>query len=132
MELAFPWPATQGEWGAWVSALVAVIFGLVLLFAPHTALRALRLQTREGRPHAVAEARSTMAGFYLGLGICCLLLGNQPFLYNALGFSWLFAAFGRVISMLSDAGNKPYNWAALLVQLLLAALPLGFVFGFLP
>lgn len=132
MEFAFPWPATQGEWGAWISALVTVVFGLVLLFAPRIALRVLRLQTREGKPHAIAEARSTMAGFYLGLGICCVLLGNQPFLYNALGFSWLFTAFGRLISMLSDGGNKPFNWMALVVELVLAALPLGFVLGFLP
>lgn len=132
MEFAFPWPATQGEWGAWTSALVTVVFGLVLLFAPRIALRVLRLQTREGKPHAIAEARSTMAGFYLGLGICCVLLGNQPFLYNALGFSWLFTAFGRLISMLSDGGNKPFNWLALVVELVLAALPLGFVLGFLP
>ena len=34
-----------------------------------------------------------MAGFYLGLGLCCILLA-QPLLYLALGFSWLFAAFG--------------------------------------
>ena len=132
MEFAFPWPATQGEWGAWVSALVTVAFGLILLFAPHLAFRLLRLKTRDDRTHAIAEARSTMAGFYLGLGICCVLLGNQPFLYNALGFSWLFTAFGRVVSMLSDAGNKPFNWVALVVELVLAALPLGFVFGFIP
>ena len=36
-----------------------------------------------------------MAGFYLGLGICCILLA-QPWLYIALGFSWLFTAFGRL------------------------------------
>ena len=42
------------------------------------------------------------------------------------------SAFGRVVSMLSDAGNKPFNWVALVVELVLAALPLGFVFGFIP
>ena len=42
-----------------------------------------------------------MAGFYLGLGLCCVLLA-QPLLYMALGFSWLFTAFGRLVSMMSD------------------------------
>ncbi|PWJ85008.1 uncharacterized protein DUF4345 [Pseudaminobacter salicylatoxidans] len=129
MELAFPWPMTQGEWLAWTSAAVTVLFGLLLLFAPRISLRVLRLQPIEAKPEAVAEARATMSGFYLGLGLCCILLA-QPMLYMALGFSWLFTAFGRVISMLSDQGNKPYNWLWLLVALVLSALPLAFVFGF--
>lgn len=128
MEFALPWPTSQGEWTAWASAAVTALFGLVLLFAPHLSLRLLRLRTREDRPEAVAAARGTMAGFYLGLGLCCLLLA-QPLLYMTLGFSWLFTAFGRLISMLSDGGNKPFNWIALVVELVLAALPLGFVFG---
>jgi hypothetical protein len=33
--------------------------------------------------------------------------------------------------MLSDRGNTLYNWVWLLVELLLAALPLGFAFGML-
>ena len=132
MEFAFPWPATQGEWGAWASALVTVAFGLILLFAPHLAFRLLRLKTRDDRPHAIAEARSTMAGFYLGLGICCVLLGNQPFLYMALGASWGFTAFGRIVSMMSDQGNTPYNWVSLAVEIVLAGLPLAFAFGLVP
>ena len=129
MEFSFPWPMSQGEWLAWSSAAVTVLFGLLLLFGPRISLRILRLQPIESKPEAVAEARSTMSGFYLGLGLCCILLA-QPMLYMALGFSWLFTAFGRVISMLSDHGNKPYNWLWLIVALVLSALPLGFAFGF--
>ncbi|MEP9399751.1 DUF4345 family protein [Mesorhizobium sp. KR2-14] len=129
MEFAFPWPMTPGEWWAWSSAAVTVLFGLVLLFAPRVSLRILRLQPVETRQEAVAEARATMAGFYLGLGMCCILLA-QPLLYLALGFSWLFTAFGRIISMLSDQGNKLYNWVWLFLALVLAGLPLAFAFGF--
>jgi len=129
MEFEFPWPMSQGEWLAWVCAVVTVLFGLMFMFLPRISLRVLRLQPMESKPEAVAEARATMSGFYLGLGLCCILLA-QPMLYMALGFSWLFTAFGRVISMLSDHGNKPYNWVWLLVALALAALPLAFVFGF--
>ncbi|WP_457153762.1 DUF4345 family protein, partial [Mesorhizobium sp. P5_C1] len=63
---------------------------------------------------------------------CCLLLGPQPFLYMALGFSWLFTAFGRLLSMMSDGANTPFNWVSIVVELALAALPLAFAFGFLP
>ena len=132
MELAFPWPMTNGEWLAWSSAAVTVLFGLLLFFAPRISLRILRLQTTEAHPEAVSEARATMAGFYLGLGLCCVLLGAQPFLYMALGVSWLFTAFGRIVSMLSDSGNTFYNWISLAVEVALAALPLAFAFGLIP
>ena len=72
-----------------------------------------------------------MAGFYLGLGLCCILLA-QPWLYIALGFSWLFTAFGRIVSMLSDRGNTLYNWISLVIELVLAGLPLAFSLGFVP
>lgn len=131
MDFAFPWPMTQGEWLAWTSAAVTVFFGLLLLFAPRISFRILRLTASERYPNAVAEARSTMAGFYLGLGLCCILLA-QPLLYMALGASWGMTAFGRLIAMMSDEANTPYHWVSFLVDVALAALPLAFVFGFVP
>jgi uncharacterized membrane protein HdeD (DUF308 family) len=131
MEFAFPWPVTNGEWGAWISAAITVFFGLLLLFAPGLSFRILRLRTTENHPEAVSEGRSTMAGFYLGVGLCCLLLGPQPFLYMALGFSWLFTAFGRIVSMLSDRGNTVFNWISVVLELALALAPLGLAFGFI-
>jgi len=101
------------------------------MFAPRLSLRVLRLMPRDDHPEAVSEARATMSGFYLGLGLCALLLA-QPLLYMALGFSWLFTAFGRLVSMLSDSGNTLYNWFSIVLELVLAALPLAFAFGFLP
>ncbi len=130
MGFEFPWPSTQGEWLAWGSAVVTVAFGIFLLFAPGLAFRLLRLQTTPEHPEAVAEARGTMSGFYLGLGVCCLLLA-QPLLYFALGASWLFSAFGRIVSMMSDRGNTLYNWVSLAIEAVLAALPLGYFFGFM-
>lgn len=130
MEFAFPWPVTQGEWLAWSSAAVTVFFGLILLFAPGLSFKILRLQPAQNHPEALSESRATMSGFYLGVGLCCILLA-QPLLYMALGFSWLFTAFGRIVSMMSDRGNTIYNWVSTIVELALAALPLGFAFGFL-
>ena len=130
MEFAFPWPFSQGEWLAWTSAAVTVLFGLVLFFAPRLALRVLRLQTTPEHPEALAEARGTMAGFYLGLGLCCLLLGSQPFLYMALGLSWALTAFGRIVSMMSDRGGTIANWLWLVLEVGLAALPFAFALGF--
>ncbi|AZN96802.1 DUF4345 domain-containing protein [Mesorhizobium sp. M9A.F.Ca.ET.002.03.1.2] len=129
MEFAFPWPMSQGEWLAWSSAVVTLLFGLLLFLAPGLAFRILRLQVKPEKTAAIAEGRGRMSGFYLGVGLCCILLA-QPLLYMALGFSWLFTAFGRLLSMMSDGANTPFNWAFIVVELVLAALPLAFVFGF--
>src|SRR5690606_4710548 len=120
MEFAFPWPWSQGEWLAWSSAAVTVLFGLILFFAPRLGLRVLRLQTSPEHPEALSGARGTMAGFYLGLGLTCILFA-QPMLYIALGASWALTAFGRVVSMLSDRGNTVYNWVSLALEIVLAA-----------
>lgn len=131
MGLSFPWPASQGEWLAWASAAATTLFGLVFLFAPRTGLRLIRLQTVPAHPEALAGSRATIAGFYLGVGLSCILLA-QPLLYMAAGFAWAFTAFGRLVSMLSDKGVTLYNICVFVLEIILAALPLAFAFGFLP
>ena len=104
MEFAFPWPMTQGEWLAWSSAAVTVAFGIILLFCTQPLIQTAPAADDAEHPEALSEGRATMSGFYLGVGLSCILL-VQPLLYLALGFSWLFTAFGRIVSMLSDRGN---------------------------
>lgn len=128
--IEFYWPMTQGEWLAWCSALVTIGLGLALLFAPRLSLRAMRLQTAPDHPEAVAEARATMAGFYLGVGICALMFA-QPLIYLALGAGWAFTAFGRLISMMSDRGVTLFNLVCLTIEILLAAAPLLYGLGWI-
>lgn len=127
--MQFYLPGSSGEWLAWLSALVTVFFGLVLLVAPGLSLRALRLRTAEAHPEAVSEARATIAGFYLGVGFAALAFA-QPFLWIALGAGWAFTAFGRLVSIAADRGFTTYNGISILVEAVLAALPLGFAFGY--
>jgi hypothetical protein len=128
--IEFYWPTTQGEWLAWSSALVTILFGLMLLFAPRLSLRILRLQTLPDHPEAVSEARATMAGFYLGVGICAMLFA-QPLVYLALGGGWALTAFGRIISMMSDRGVTFYNVVSVVIEVLLAAGPLLYGLGWI-
>jgi hypothetical protein len=128
--IEFYWPTTQGEWLAWSSALVTIVFGLMLLFAPRLSLKILRLQTLPDHPEAVSEARATMAGFYLGVGICAMLFA-QPLVYLALGGGWAFTAFGRIISMMSDRGVTFYNLVSVVIEVLLAAGPLLYGLGWI-
>jgi hypothetical protein len=122
-------PTETGEFLAFCAAAVTSLLGLVFLFAPGIAFRALGIDLREGRRGGYAEARSTMGGFHLGLGLAALLLA-QPMVYLALGAAFALAAFGRILSMLSDSGNTVVNWLYLIVQIALSALPLAYVFGF--
>jgi hypothetical protein len=128
--IEFYWPTTQGEWLAWSSALVTILFGLMLLFAPRLSLRILRLQTLPDHPEAVSEARATMAGFYLGVGLCAMLFA-QPLIYLAIGAGWAFTAFGRIISMMSDRGVTFFNLASVVIEILLAAAPLLYGLGWI-
>ncbi|WP_426233671.1 DUF4345 domain-containing protein [Pararhizobium sp. DWP3-4] len=123
-------PTETGEFLAFCAAVVTSLLGLVFLFAPGIAFRALGIDLREGRRGGYAEARSTMGGFHLGLGLAALLLA-QPMVYLALGAAFALAAFGRILSMLSDSGNTVVNWLYLVVQIALSALPLAYVFGFI-
>ncbi len=129
MDFAFPWPVSTGGWLAFASASITVLFGLILLLAPKFSYWLMRLQTMPEYPEALSESRATMAGFYLGLGSSCILL-DQPLLYLALGASWGFTVFGRLISIAFDGGNKPFNWISAAVEALLAGLPLAMVFGY--
>nr|WP_272906710.1 DUF4345 family protein [Pseudochrobactrum asaccharolyticum] len=114
---------------AWSVAVITLLFGLLLMFAPGISLKILRLSAPDLRPHALSSVRATMAGPYIGLGVACLLFA-QPFLWMALGCVWGFVLFGRLISMMSDKTNSFYNWIAALIELMLAAGPLLFAFGF--
>lgn len=128
--MEFVLPETNAGLLPFAAAAVTVLFGLVALFAPRITLRALRLATVERHPEALSEARATIAGFYLGVGILTLLMFDQPFVQMALGAGWLFTAFGRLVSILSDHGSTVYNWLLLLLNLALAAMPLAPALGF--
>ena len=49
----------------------------------------------------------------------------------AIGGGFALAAFGRIVSFLSDGSFSLKNLLVLAVQAVLAALPLGYAFGFI-
>lgn len=132
MPMEFTLPQTNADWLPFVAAAVTVLIGLFGLFLPKTMLRALKLQPVPVRPEAVAEARSTIGGFYIGTGLMTLLLFDQPVVQLQLGGAWALAAFGRLVSILSDKGGTVFNVVLLLLQLALAAMPLASAFGLVP
>ena len=125
--MEFYFPTEFGEQLAFAAAAVTAILGLVVMFAPGLSLGFFGLQPREGRVEGLAETRST-GGAYLGFAATALLFA-QPILYLALGAALAMAGFARILSILSDRGNSIRNILFLVVQFMLAALPLSYFFG---
>lgn len=113
-----------------VSAFLTLCLGLLCLFAPSFAGSLMRLRSNVVVEGAIGEIRGNVAGFYIATSLAVLFIGGTHSIV-ALGLCWLMTAFGRMVSMLSDKANNLYNWVSLLVELLLAALPLSVVFGVL-
>ncbi|NLR99122.1 DUF4345 domain-containing protein [Rhizobium sp. P38BS-XIX] len=127
MELYFP--TEFGEQLAYCSAVVTALIGLFMMFAPGYTYRFLKLQVREGRSEAYAEARSA-GGFMVGFGLVAILLA-QPMIYLALGAAFGVAAFGRILSLMSDRGSIYVSLLLLVVQAALAALPFLYGLGYI-
>lgn len=120
-------PSSTGEWLAWVAALATIVFGLACLVAPRFSLRLLKLKAAEAQ--GLAQARATIAGFHLGLGLSAILLA-QPFVWMALAAGWAMAAAGRIVSILFDRSFTLFNLVSLAVELLFAALPAAYALGY--
>ncbi|SMC77274.1 hypothetical protein SAMN05880593_106155 [Rhizobium sp. RU36D] len=127
--MEFYFPTEFGERLAFFAAAFTALLGLVVMLAPGMAFAFLGLQTKDGRPEGLAEGRSA-GGFLLGISLAALLLA-QPMIYLAFGSAVGLAAFGRLLSIMSDRGSVMGNILFLVVQICVAALPLGYVFGFL-
>jgi hypothetical protein len=128
MELTIPWPTSTGETLAFSSAVCAILAGFAALILPRL-WAGLGGEPRD-RAAAAAALRGA-AGFPIGLGLAALVLA-QPLVYLALGAGWLFAAVGRAVSLFADRTAWVPAILRLVLDLALAALPLGYAFGLLP
>jgi hypothetical protein len=126
MDLYFP--TELPEQLAFLGAAAAALIGLLLFLMPSMALKAGGISVGEITPDGYAATRAT-GGLYLGLGLAALLLA-QDWTYLALGAALAMAAVGRVLSALLDRAVSPRNIAIILLQIVIAALPLGYVFGY--
>lgn len=126
--MEFYFPTELPEQVAFMASAIAGIIGLFLMVLPGTALRLGGFQVGQITPEGYGATRST-GGLYLGLPICALLFA-QDFYYLAVGVTLGFAALGRLLSLFLDRGLAVRNVILLLLQLLLAAGPLGYSLGY--
>ncbi|PCI05995.1 MAG: hypothetical protein COB78_05350 [Hyphomicrobiales bacterium] len=133
-EFQFIIPESQTVFLPWVAAAITFLMGAVSFLVPSGMLVFMRMKTKVGSESAKGEPRGVLAGFYLGVSALLLMSPDVSavpglFMGFALGICWIMSAFGRMISMLSDRGNTLFNWFALILDLLLAALPFVVVLG---
>lgn len=126
MELYFP--TELPEQLAFVAAGIVALIGLFTMLFPAPLLRAGGFTTGEVGAEGFGATRST-GGLHLGLGLAALALA-QDFTYLMLGIGLAFGAFGRLLSVFLDRGTTGRNLLVLVLQLGLAGLPLGYVFGY--
>jgi hypothetical protein len=103
-------------------AIITVAMGVLGLFFPARAasLTGLQAVTAAGR----AEFRGTLGVTFIMLGLAPLVT-REPLAFLVVGFAWLGAAVGRVISIVADDGNSRRNWGAVMFEVLVAACTLA-------
>ena len=122
--IEFYFPTSPGEWAAFVSAGLTILLGLARLI--------YLLGFRAAGPSIIAQAQA--AGFLIGVAATCLLMA-QPLLYLGLGAAWALSALLSLTAAVRHGGAVSGGARSAIlhciVAVILGALPLGYVFGFL-
>jgi len=89
-------------------AVVTVILGCLGLLFPKAVGRVLGIETH--KPLGISEFRATYGGFFLCLGIGCLV-AQSAHVFTVVGAAWCAAAFARVVSYAVDGSRTGHNLA---------------------
>lgn len=125
---ALAWPAFPAEpWpqAAFVSVVVLLLGGLLLLAFPATCGRVLGLESGATRPGGIGELRPA-GGFLAGYALATLMFFDQPVLCAGFGVAMAVAAFARLVSLMSDTSASLLNLLLFLVQTIFAVAMLYF------
>ncbi|WP_102961215.1 DUF4345 family protein [Mangrovicella endophytica] len=128
--MEFALPQTTVDLLPFLSACITVLLGLFALLMPRTVLRLLGLNPPAGRLAISTEVRAMLGGFPLGVGLCGVFFFDQPVAELILGAAWLFAAGGRLLSLIFDRMLIPRTLLMMIISLVLAAMPLAVALGF--
>ena len=94
-------------------AVATVVLGCLGLLFPKAVGRVLGLEP--ARPLGISEFRATYGGFFLCLGIGCLVAQSVP-VFTVVGAAWCAAAFARMMSYVVDGSRSVHNLAGLGVE----------------
>ena len=96
-----------------IGATITLIFGLLSLVMPLQVSRTLGIDP-EG-PLGLSEVRANYGGFFIGIGIACLIF-RTPELFAAVGIAWIAAALIRLGSIRFDESRSGTNMTGLAVE----------------
>ncbi len=122
------YPTELPEQLAFLGAAIVALAGLLLLVLPSVALKVGGFSVGDVTADGYAAVRST-GGMHLGLALTALLLA-QDWTYLAVGAAVGLGAAGRLVAMLADRGFTLRNAVLMLLQVAIAAMPLGYVLGY--
>jgi dipeptide/tripeptide permease len=128
--ISFYWPQTTGEWLGFTVAAITAALGLMAFLMPRVAFLLTRLQPKPTSPDAIAEARATLAGPFIALGLGAILLA-QPLITLILGASWAVTAAGRLLSIIADRAVSRFNIAGFVFEAAMALAALAGVLGWI-
>ena len=83
-----------------ISALLTIGFGLFGFLAPRYTAGALDL-TPTTSTMGLSEMRASVGGLFVAAGLAAIWL-DDPLAYTMIGFAFLGAVFGRVLSLIFD------------------------------
>jgi len=83
-----------------VATLLTIAFGLFGFLAPRYTAGALDLEPTKSTM-GLSEMRASVGGLFVVAGLAALWL-DQPLAYAMIGFAFLGAALGRVVSLVFD------------------------------
>lgn len=127
--MEFYFPTELNEQVAFIACAITAAIGLIVLLFPGPVLRLSAFQIGEVRPEGYGSVRAAGAQ-YIGLGVLPILLA-QDWFYMATGVVLALGAAGRFISFFADRGLTSRNVLFFLLQVVLSAGPLAYVFGYI-
>jgi len=127
--MEFYFPTELNEQVAFIACAITAVIGLIVLLFPGPVLRLSAFQIGEVRPEGYGSVRAAGAQ-YIGLGVLPILLA-QDWFYMATGVVLAMGAAGRFISFFADRGLTSRNVLFFLLEVVLAAGPLAYVFGYI-
>jgi hypothetical protein len=94
-------------------AVVTVVLGCLGLLFPKAVGRVLGIEP--DRPLGISEFRATYGGFFLCLGIGCLVAQSVP-VFTVVGAAWCAAGCARMLSYAFDGSRTAHNLAGVAVE----------------
>ncbi len=127
--IEFILPQTNGEWLAWLTALVTILVGLSLMLMPGSVMKADGLQTVGDTKEGYSAIRGPFGGVYVGFGLAVMALHPQPLLYFALGAAFCGALIGRILSFIIDRAWRGMVIPGTIAEVFGAFFPLAYATG---